>query len=310
MAEQSSSSRVDLSNGVVRASDVVESMLSQIMPKIGEVGTQVQSLSTQLNEGFAKQDARIGSLEAQAQQHSMDLAEIFKRLTVVEGGVEKASKQVGEVAHKVELEESKPPPSLDERIFNRAPDPAAVRVSSEGFKTTFAKKSVQGMAEQFLKSAGIDSSELVVLGDETAKSYICRFAGTPGVAADRAYRFMSAMRGGDGQWIPCFGEDVEGGRFRAFWEVDKSKKMQRTEMLTKKLGEILSANCKGKVFARKKTGVVEVDFVEVAMVEVKSKEEVVLHWAEEIPREFAVRKYEVEKAFERLAQPRAKTQWL
>ena len=169
------------------------------------------------------------------------------------------------------------------------------------------------MAAKYLEFCNLDPSCLVVEGDKPNTSFICRFAGQPNVAADRAFRFLRAMRRGDGTRDIVQGADVEGEFFQAYWEPDKNQKMQRTEFLSKRLSTIIASTLPqgARVTANRPKGIVSVGMDEIAMVEVVSREEVVLRWSEDMPSSLAAKidKEQVAKEFEGLSKPRNPTRW-
>ena len=278
-----------------------------------KIHSTIKHLRSDMSQGFAAQDKKIAVVEQALQGHTSQLEELFKRLTVVEGSSSKVQQVSEEVAKRLDMAENSAPLPLDEREFARKTDPSVVRVSSEANKWTFSPEEVKKLAAPLLEIAGIDPSLLVVHGASPSKAFVCHFQGTSETAADRAFRFLRAIKKGDGSRIQIMGNDIEDAQFQAYWEHDKKSKMQRTEFLTKKLGQIISGSLPmgARIHTNRAEGIIMVGWDDVARVRVISKGEVELKWADIIPENVLknLDKPRIAQDFLDLAKPRKASSW-
>ena len=119
------SSGVDLAKGVVKATDVVDSLKDFMLPHFSSFERQFKEaekrdrdLKDEVRSGFERQEVINKEMEGKFAKQDESISELFRRLTVAEGKLNATSKANEDFAKRLDVAESQPPPN-DQRTHLR-----------------------------------------------------------------------------------------------------------------------------------------------------------------------------------------------
>ena len=201
--------------------------------------------------------------------HGMAIGDIRQRLEVLEGeraGMRDRLTQLSTGLAVAEAAASQSPLLAGAEDFERAVDTTILKVRTA---EAVARRAVLALfADIVQREMGLAAEAFSVEGDELSKLFVVRFSGNGGLAEARARKFMQLQRVG-GKWRAHNVLDEHGVARQVFVDGDKNRKQIRTEVITKKLAQILTSKTKQQLFGRRAEGKVFHAWVPVAKVEVR-----------------------------------------
>jgi hypothetical protein len=256
--------------GTPSASDVREANDAKMRRTLDLLSTGV----TDLRECMGQ---RIEQLEQDVQIHNCHLKtlddkleEAINKIYVLEGKASEWEKDQTRLTQNVQFESR----HFHESGFDQAPDPACVSVSGEkGLK--FSRSSLNQKLNDLCLLVGIEPSEITIEGKGLRKRFNLTFKG-----AAMAKCFLDSLLDDDGKWIPVNVLTSNGGNLRVYFNKAKSKKQEKTEILSGAIGRIIREQLGEdfEVFVQRATGVVSVDWVPVACLSCPTPDEVIFQW--------------------------------
>jgi hypothetical protein len=144
----------------------------------------------------------------------------------------------------------------------------------------------------------VASEQFALDGPLLGRRFTIKFKAEPHLAARRARKASLALRTVDGTWREFTVATPAGEATRIFISEDKSAKTTQLEMATKRLHKAISEYSTAKAHMVKKDGVVTIDWVPIAKVEVSSGEPAQVLWH---PQAIEKHNIDKEKVLERFA---------
>jgi hypothetical protein len=275
----------------------------QISQEISGMGTALEKsthhlikqvdASNQLR--FAKQDNKIDDI-------SRRLLLLEKAKPVCDTYLEKLT--VGLAA----ASSMAPPIPVLDNDFDRPIDPTVVRIRSvEPVRSAAALAALQEM----LNSMGeITEKDYKIEGKELSRAFTLRFGGAPGLAANRARKFLGLQRE-NGAWKELECGTTANGKSRLYLDVDKNRKTQRGELISRKLSAILkTAHPDHDIFLKKAALTISSRWTPLARVLEVTGSDYRIGWNTALVASLRVGRDEVEAALTTaLAEPADMVQW-
>ena len=222
------------------------------------------------------------------------------RLAELERGAREQRTEIEEMRRQMAMDVAAPPPENTASFdYDRAPDAGLVKMRSNA---AFAIEEACALAKSIGESAALAEDAWVVRGDQLGRVFDVRMCGDPGLAARRAGKFLSSLRGPDGSWRDTSVPLPGGGQTRVFVGPDKSRRQVQLEVA----GKRALAACKEVLptrpwFLRRRDGVLSADWVPLAKVEVDEHSPPRLKWNLAPERAVATEhRQSIEEAFARL----------
>ena len=243
--------------------------------------------SEDLKVSFA---GRIEACEANVAKHTEHLRDLdqrlgdaLQRLGILEGNAEQIRQDADNLTNRVARAEVQPPRAVPNPTFDRDPDPTKLKVNG---LESFAKEALGAVVSSLLKEDGKDPAIASIVGSNVGKKFSVQFSGAGQIASENAARFLQFLKNGDGTWkeisiqVPGSGSRSQ----RLYFGPDISPRQERIEQLTKKLADVIKSKVEDPktVFARKREGIVTLDFVPLASILVPSPNECSLRWNTEL----------------------------
>jgi hypothetical protein len=258
--------------------------------------------STDLKESFAgRMDACEATLAAHSNSlsnHEQQLVDALKRLTILEGNADQIRQDAEQLSTRVARAEVQPPKAVPNAAFDRDPDPTKIKVNGP---ESFAKEELAAVVSSLLEQDGKSPDTASIVGSNVSRKFSVQFAGAGQIASGCAQRFLQFLKNGDGTYkqidvkVPGPGNKSQ----QIYFGPDSSLRQERIEMLTRKLAKIIKTKVDDPktVFARKRDGVVTLDFVPLASILVPSPNEHSLRWNTELLQTSGLNKEDIIQQF-------------
>ena len=228
-----------------------------------QVGGLVARVQKEMHDGFARQEARIDDMEA--------------RLASLEGAAPRVKQEIKALFTGLAVAESATPCVWVPPDFDRAPVPGLVQVR---LAASVSLENMQKVVYGLLGECNYKESDVQVRGKAVDKIFKVQFTGTDGLAAKRANQLMGLQRDDSG-WRTITVPDAENPAVlhKAFFDLDKSRKQIRTEILAKKAAAVLRSWYPAERFhVRRQEGKLVLDQVPLLHIVVTSAEDFELKW--------------------------------
>jgi len=239
-------------------------------------------VNQQLNAGLAAVEARfnagigkqLAAMEAESNrrltEHELLLADVRARVGRLEDervGLQRTLTALSAGLAAAEAPASQVPIVVDTTQFDREIDTTILKVRAA---EVVAKVAVQAFfSDMVQRELGLDGAAVVVEGDAVSKFFTAKFKGNGGLAEGRVRKFVQLQRSVDGKWRTFTVPDEHGTARQIFIDGDKNKKQIRTEVVTKKLCQILATKTQQQLFGRRSEGKIYHAWMPVAKVEMQ-----------------------------------------
>ena len=198
---------------------------------------------------------------AQLRQDHEQLAADFDKLRTHVRGLDK-------VAELADMDVQRVTSDLE---YDRAPNVALLRANAAEL---FSKSALVSVVHSLAEECELKHGDLEIMGSENglSRNYAIQFKGAGGIGERRARKFMALARGSPPEYRTHMAKAPGAGRqVRLYFNIDKSKRQQRTENEAKRLRGIMQEKISSKeVGCIRKDGVITVDWVPVCKVECPS----------------------------------------
>ena len=157
--------------------------------------------------------------------------------------------------------------------FERAPDPCII--VANGAPKSFGRDVLFSKLSAICTEVNLDPKQVQITGKGVRKRFELRFE-----SVARATQFLEGCQDDEGKWIPQSVLDPHGAAMGVHFSFARSSKQEKLDVLTGALGKVLKAVLgeDAGVFAAKRSGVVNVNFVPVASILLPCEKEVTLQW--------------------------------
>jgi len=270
--------------------------------------------SEDLKVSFA---GRLEDCEANLAKHSnhlhdldQRLADALQRLSILEGNAEQIRQDAVDLSNRVAQAEVQPPRAVPNPAFDRDPDPTKLKVNGQD---SFAKEKLAAVVASLLEEDGKSPAIASIVGSNVGRKFFVQFSGAGQIASENAARFLKFLKNGDGTWkeisVQVPGSDSRSQRL--YFGPDISPRQERIEQLTKKLAGIIKSKVKDPktVFARKREGVVTLDFEPLASILVPSPNECSLRWNTDLLQSTGFDKEDLAQQFKAKSRSAADIRW-
>ena len=211
----------------------------------------------------------VKELSGVVSAHSQDLELVFKRIEQLELTQAELQKRLA-IAESVE-----PVVSKTNQSFDRKPNTSIIKINA---KTNVAKEAVGQALASIVANLGMERDCFVLKGDSVSRWFTAYLKGTPEIATRNARSILDAQRTEDGGWERVLVTNPASGIVQIYLGPDKSAKQIKTEVLTKALKRVLQGLGFSQVDTRPFKGEALIDWRPVAMLDVKSKDDVDILW--------------------------------
>jgi hypothetical protein len=228
-----------------------------------QVGGLVSRVQKEMHDGFARQEARIDDMET--------------RLASLEGAAPRVKQEIKALFTGLAVAEAAAPCVWVPPDFDRAPIPGLLQVR---LASSVSLEAMQKVVNGLLGECSVKEEFVQVRGKTVDKVFKVQFAGAEGLAAKRANQFMGLQRDDSG-WRTITVPDAENPAVshKAFFDLDKSRKQIRTEILAKKAASVLRTLFPTeRIHVRRQEGKLVLDQVPLLHVVVTSADEYELKW--------------------------------
>jgi hypothetical protein len=310
------SSRKDNPSGRKRRSKSIESgtaassggssadhIIKQLSQKMDSIKLD---LSKELKDELKGVKADVASIKTTQTNHDHQLGEHARAITQLletqknhdarmAKSVEDAAKSARECAASMPPPLAAPPLSLS-NAFDRPPHPCVIKANVHG-NVFFAKAELKNVFKHLLSQKGLEC-EFDIPGKEVAKRYAVTCKGPVG---DKMVEALLRARKDPhtGDWLNIPIKDPEGNEIKLYFGPDKSRKVERTETITRKFAEHLRKTYGAHSFGeRREDGIITVDGTRVAFIEVEPNKNI-LKWNDMALPPTSIHKDDMSTYFER-----------
>ena len=199
------------------------------------------------------------------------------------------------------------PPPLDFDDFDRGVDHTVLTIRAvEAVAVAAVSEAIKPITE----SMGLGENDFELQGQQPGRAFTLRFTGAPGLASNRATKFMGLQKV-DGQWRGVKAKTPTGGESKVFVDRDKNRRTMRGEFIGRKLASVVRERAGGaNVFFKKSALSISIGWTPLVKVEVVSPGEFVLRWNIEKAVEMEIDRDEVlAKVKEMVAEPEDRVVW-
>ena len=203
------------------------------------------------------------------------------------------------------------PPVAPDSGFNRAPDPARLKLFAMLPTTTaLAAKGAYAICDK----ANIDRKDYTItaLGNPAlSRAFAIDFTGGDAKTnAARARKAKACLRGADGNWLELTLPTPADGDTKAYINFDKNPKTERIEKLSKILFKIAEAqNPDKKFFMDRATGTLKLGWTPIASISAPTAAETTLKWNNAGVAKAGIDKKAIKEAFDTATGDSVNVEW-
>ena len=248
-----------------------------------------------------------GVITSRISKTESDVSGINLRCEALEARHKEIQAQLSTLQEKLVVSSSTPQESGDLSLFDRKPEQHVLHIGIAGLAS---KASVLAVCSALVAESDIPGDAFDLRGPALGRSFNLAFHGDGGLGCRRARKVMTAMRNSSGEWRQFSVLSPSGAHLALFIGFDKSSKQIRLEQEVKKLYKaVKSVHPQLSVDMMRRDGVVCVDWIQLAKVQVDSPTASVVLWNTSAVVQFNIDKAKVTEAWTTGAPPPAQVQW-
>ena len=260
-----------------------------------------------LDEAFQR---RFADVDRKIDDHESRMALLESRMAASTLASAVASSRLDDVQRDLGNLKSPLPPSqdiVDAEAFERKTDPALV-CARTGAPTTLAD--VEHLVVEILREMDLDEDVATVCGPRLGKQFHIRFIGQLPLAAKRVGQFLARGRIATG-FREFHAPTAAGGQSRVYFDIDKSPKQNRAELVCRKmLARLRAVDGNARFFHKKAESVLYAGWTPVARILDVTKDSYRVEWCIAKADELGLNRATIEQAVrDDLTNPSANVLW-
>ena len=307
-AQRSSGSAPSLDGNALlqRIADNQDNLGQQVKAVETNLGQQLQALNESIGARLGLAEEKLEEHAAQLSDHEAKLLALSNRLEAVEVEAKRWKEEACLLAARMSKAEVAEPISRDVRgSWDREADPTKLKVNASKL---FTKKALQNTIAEVCERGRFDPKLLAVTGATLSKRFFIQFLGAGQIPVENLEAFMRLLKDEDDEWIPLHVLDPSNAQLQIYVSRDKSPKLEKLEILTKKLGNICKTVLdESQVYVLRSEGIVKYQWQPLLCVVLPNPTTVQLQWNAATVDSLGGIKDEITKQFNEGA--RAGVQW-
>ena len=283
--------------------------------QLGDIGADVSCVKSDvgivrekvdvLSDRVQHVETSVAGLQSTTDQHSKDIAFLLKEVKVLECNLREMGEANTKLKERVCVAESQEPVTKTSLAFDRVPDPTIIKTNC---KASVTRDAVSSVLAKVVSDAGLEPDCFHVKGDAISRFFTIQFKGTANIASVRTSQVLDSLKSDEG-WKRVLVPAPDQKSIQLYLGPDKSPKRVQTEIMSKKLFEVLDKLGVGDLHLQRRTGQIYADWKPLAMVEVVSKEQCNLLWDADLREELKINKDDVLEKFKCPNRRLVPTQW-